>query len=86
MAGYTDDKNGKVVDGTGKTVLLFSDLEVPGYFNIPVAEGADRALWRIEGHKSRTLRLLTVPPYLARSVKELLLPLEVVEVDSIEPK
>ena len=85
VAGFTDSDHGKIVDGTGRTVLSFSDLSVPCYFNIPVPEGADRALWRIENHASRTLRLLTVPPYLARNGKELLLPREVVDADSAEP-
>ncbi|MGM0739553.1 MAG: T9SS type A sorting domain-containing protein, partial [Bacteroidota bacterium] len=50
-----------------------------GYFNIPVGEGQDGKLWRISNDKGYTLRLMSVPPYMARSGEELLLPLEVFE-------
>ena len=85
VAGYTDNGRGKIVDGLGNTMLNFSDLAIPCYFNIPVPEGSDRALWRIEKHASRSFKLLTVPPYLARSGKELLLPREVVVADTEKP-
>lgn len=66
------------VDGDGKIV---KQLPVePGFFNIPVPPGQDGKLWRID-RTSITL-LMTVPPYLARSADELLLPKEVVDADS----
>ena len=47
-----------------------------GYFSIPVGEGQDGGLWRIYNHKGYALRLLSVPPYMARNASELMLPAE----------
>jgi hypothetical protein len=51
------------------------------YFHFPVPAGQDGKLWRIEGLFG-TLRLMTVPPFLARNGGELLLPVEVVNSDA----
>jgi hypothetical protein len=81
VGGYTDNRTGKVLDGSGKTVFDFSKLEDPGYFRIPVPAGSDGALWKFE--KCAGMRLLmTVPPYLARTAQDLLLPSEVVTRDA----
>lgn len=80
VGGFTEDQTGLMRDGQGKLVLDFGKLEQAGYFRVPVPAGQDGRLWKIEnalGHKL----LMTVPPYLARSGKELLLPREVVEAD-----
>lgn len=53
----------------------------PGFFSVPVPAGEDGRLWRFE-HCSGDKRLMTVPPFLARSAAELLLPREIVEKDS----
>ena len=53
----------------------------PGYFSVPVPAGHDGRLWKFEfcaGDK----QLMTVPPFLARSAEELLLPRSVVERDA----
>lgn len=74
-------KRGAILDSQGRVVLSFSDVEMPGYFQAAVPEGEDGKLWklhRVIGGR----RLMTVPPYLARSGRELLLPKEVVEADS----
>ena len=60
----------------GKVLLSNKD----GYFNIPVPPGQDGKLWEF-GFASGSVALLTVPPYLARSPQELMLPREVVEAD-----
>ncbi|MHB0937351.1 MAG: DUF4838 domain-containing protein [Armatimonadota bacterium] len=83
VGGYTDDKTGKVLDGTGKPVFDFADLEDPGYFRIPVPAGADGSLWKFETCTGMRL-LMTVPPYLARTAEELLLPAEVVKRDALK--
>ena len=51
-----------------------------GYFNIPVPKGQDGTLWELQGSNVNVM-LMTVPPYLARNEKELLLPKEVIEAD-----
>jgi proteasome lid subunit RPN8/RPN11 len=53
----------------------------PGYFSVPVRPGQDGKLWKFENSVGQRL-LLTVPPYLARSPRELLLPAEVVARDA----
>jgi hypothetical protein len=52
------------------------------YFSVPVPAGMDGKLWSFRANlDKRELALLTVPPYIVRSVRELLLPKEVVEAD-----
>jgi hypothetical protein len=53
----------------------------PGYFSVPVPPGEDGRLWKFE-HCAGDKMLMTVPPYLARSAAELLLPKEIVGKDS----
>lgn len=75
IGGFADGP-GELRDPDGKTVYKFGDA--PGYFSIPVPAGSDAKLWRFHHGNGRRL-LMTVPPYLARNAKELLLPREVVE-------
>ena len=70
---------GTIVDPDGNEAFVF-DGRKPGYYSIPVPSGADGNLWKIH-HAAGAVRLLTVPPYLARTGDELLLPREVVERD-----
>jgi hypothetical protein len=84
VAGYLNDASGRLLDGAGEEMLAFTEIKVPGYFNVPVPEGRDGQLWRVERSRAR-LMLMTVPPYLARNEKELLLPREVVQADSGSP-
>ena len=58
--------------------------DAPGYFSIPVPDNQDAKLWRFHHGNGRRL-LMTVPPYLARNAKELLLPHEVVNRDAVSP-
>jgi hypothetical protein len=51
---------------------------------VSVPDGQDGQLWRFR-YARGPVRLLTVPPYLARSGDELLLPREVVERDGGAP-
>jgi hypothetical protein len=71
---------GSVRDGEGEVVFDFRNMDRAGYFRIPVPEGQDGRLWKFDGCAGRRA-LMTVPPWLARSGRELLLPLEVVEAD-----
>lgn len=79
IGGYASGP-GVLIDGAGKTVHKFADR--PGYFSIPVASGQDGTVWRF-GNTAGQRLLMTVPPYLARSPRELLLPAEVVERDGL---
>lgn len=79
IANWAPRISGKMLDGAGKEVLDFGKIE-EGWFKIPVAPGQDGKLWKFENSQGQRL-LMTVPPYLARSAEELLLPAEVVEKD-----
>ncbi len=52
-----------------------------GYFSISVEDGQDGAVWRLQGYRGSEIFFLSVPPYLARSARELLLPREIPEMD-----
>ncbi len=82
IGGYTDDLHGVMRDGSGKTVLAFASLAHPGNFSVPVPAGTDGQVWWLEQCRNRRV-LMTVPPYLAPSPAELLLPAEVVERDGL---
>ena len=70
---------GRLLNGAGMKVVEFTSK--PGYFKAPVAEGQDGRLWKFEFSNGRRV-LLTVPPQMARSAEELLLPKEIVERDA----
>lgn len=81
VAGFAANNAGQMLDADGRKVFDFTSMQGPGYFDVPVAEGQDGRLWKFHQCQSAR-RLLTVPPYLARSARELLLPREVVEADA----
>ena len=78
--GLFADGGGSLRDGAGATVFTF-DGRKPGFHSIPVPKGRQGTLWKFHECTGQRL-LLTVPPFLARSEAELLLPREVVERDS----
>lgn len=77
--GLHAESRGRIHGPSGKELLNLEGTPA-GYHSIPVSSGADGKLWMIRS-AAGSIRLLTVPPYLARSEKELLLPREVVEQD-----
>lgn len=77
VGGYSSGL-GTLVNGSGKEVHTFT--REAGYFSVPVGPGEDAKLWQFRNGTGQRL-LMTVPPYLARSPRELLLPAEVVERD-----
>lgn len=79
IVGGFSDGVGSLLDGTGKVVHEFG--KAPGYFSVPVPPGQDGTLWLFRNSIGRRM-LMTVPPYLARSPEELLLPEEVVRADA----
>ncbi len=78
VGGYTTHERTRIYDGGGNMVMDWGAVEGgEGYFNIPVPEGRDGALWEFRNTYGSQM-LITVPPYLARNERELLLPREVV--------
>jgi hypothetical protein len=81
VGGFASTRSGTILDGEGKAVLDFSKIETPGYFKVDVPVGQDGKLWKFNSVTGNRL-LMTVPPFLARSGQELLLPREIVQADS----
>ncbi len=79
VANWAPRISGKLLDGEGRKVLDFDTAE-EGWFNVPVPPGQDGRLWKFQDSQGQRL-LMTVPPFLARSAAELLLPAEVVKAD-----
>jgi hypothetical protein len=71
--------DGKIHNGDGKVVFTYPPKN--SYFSIPVEAGQDGKLWMFESIGGQ-IGLMTVPPYLARSAEELLLPKEVILADA----
>ncbi len=80
VANWAPKISGKLRAPDGREMLDFAKLE-DGFFKVEVPPGADGALWKFENSLGQRL-LMTVPPYLARSSAELLLPAAVVEADA----
>ncbi len=80
VVGLHGGGHGEVHDSAGRPLFWLNGKE-PGYYSVEVPQGQDGRLWRIRYGRG-AVRLLTVPPCLARSGEELLLPKEVVESDS----
>lgn len=70
---------GRILDPEGTVAHTLTGEA--GFISLPVPEGQDGAYWRFEGMVGARLQLLTVPPYLAPSPAQMLLPKEVVEAD-----
>jgi len=68
---------GNVLDGDGNKRFTL-DGKKATFHGIPVPKGQAGKLWKID-NASGPIRLLTVPPYLARSSDGLLLPAEVLD-------
>lgn len=81
VGGYISHDAGELRTADDETIIALSDVEgVPGYFAVEVPEGMDGSLWKM--HRVRgEIALMTVPPYVAITSDDLLLPREVVEAD-----
>ena len=75
VGGYNGDGCTDLRDGDGNVVYTFPTL--PGYFNVKVPEGQDGKVWRYNAGRMKIL--MTVPPYMALSPDELLIPEEVLK-------
>ena len=80
VGGYTTATTGTLRNSAGTIELDFTKMEGSGYFSVAVPEGQDGKLWKFD-NVSGSRMLMTVPSYLARNARELLLPKEVVERD-----
>ena len=80
VVGLFGGEHGEIRDAAGRPVFWLNGRE-PGYYSVEVPDGQDGRLWSVR-YGRRAVRLLTVPPYFARSAGELLLPAEVVKSDA----
>ena len=80
IANWAPPVGGRLLDAAGKVALDFSGRG-DGWFTATVPEGQDGKLWTFVDTQGQRL-LMTVPPFLARSGAELLLPSEVVAADA----
>jgi len=81
IANWAPAVSGRLLDGDGTVALDFSGRG-DGWFTAPVPSGQDGKLWTFADTQGQRL-LMTVPPFLARSGDELLLPVEVVTKDGM---
>lgn len=84
IAGFANVGGGSLLGPDGMPRLDFDKLKTPGHFVVDVPQGDDGKLWKFH-HVLGVRRLLNVPPYLASSADQLLLPIEVVEADAPTP-
>ncbi len=80
VGAHVSGGRGTMHDGDGKQVFDFGQVRT-GFFHVPVPEGGDGRLWRVQRFAG-SLRLMTVPPYGAFRPADLLLPREVVDTDT----
>jgi len=82
VIGFYADGAGSLLDPNGKVVMSLGTKKA-NFYSIPVPKGQDGALWTFS-NTAGSRRLMTVPPCMARSAAELLLPREVVEQDATQ--
>ncbi len=80
IANWASPVSGRLLAGDGSVALDFNG-KGDGWFKVEVQAGQDGKLWTFADTQGQRL-LMTVPPFLARSGAELLLPREVVEADA----
>lgn len=80
IANWAPRASGKLLGPDGRVAFDFGAVE-EGWFKVPVPPGQDGTLWTFADSQGQRL-LMTVPPYLARTGRDLLLPAEVVEADA----
>lgn len=78
VGGYGEGKT-RILDGSGALVKELAQSK--DYWSVPVPPGQDGKLWKFDNADGQFM-LMTVPPYLARSAAELLLPAEVIKADA----
>lgn len=69
---------GQIEDSNNHKIYQATQAAGADYFEVPVPDGQDGLVWRC-ANCTGDWRLMTVPPYLARSPQELLVPIEVMK-------
>lgn len=81
VAGFTAGFSGDLLGPDGTRLHQWAGEH--RYFSVPVPKGADGALWSFQGElNKKQIHLMTVPPFLARTGAELLLPEDVIKKDA----
>ena len=80
VVGFFGGGHGEIRDSGGRPVFWLNGRE-PNYYSVDVPDGQDGRFWSVR-HGRGAVRLLTVPPYFARTPPQLLLPSEVVAKDA----
>jgi hypothetical protein len=76
IGGYAESLAGILRQPDGRTAFTFQQMDKPGYFSVPTPPDKTGTCWQLSGMRGKKT-LLTVPPYMARSPAELLVPAEV---------
>jgi len=84
VGGYATHPSGRLLDAEGTMLLDFSKMDHAGYWSVDVPAGRAGTLWKFDQCRGSRM-LMTVPPWLAASPADLLLPREVVEADAARP-
>ena len=80
VIGFFGGEHGELRDSGDRPVFWLNGRE-PNYYSADVPDGEDGKFWSVRYGRG-AVRLLTVPPYFARTPAELLLPAEVVTKDA----
>ncbi len=81
--GIFGGEHGEVRDSQDRPHFWLNGRE-PNFYSVPVPPGEDGKFWRVRYCRG-PVRLLTVPPYFAKTPGELLLPEEVLAKDGLKP-
>ncbi|MEY4612449.1 MAG: hypothetical protein RL179_422 [Planctomycetota bacterium] len=82
MIGLFGGEHGEVRDSQDRPHFWLNGRE-PNFYSVPVPPGEDGKFWRVRYCRG-AVRLLTVPPFFAKTPGELLLPEEVLAKDGIK--
>ena len=80
IAAWAPRISGTLEDADGNVLLDFARRD-DGWFQVKVPDGQDGRLWKFQNSQG-VRQLATVPPYMARTAEDLLLPAEVVKADA----
>jgi hypothetical protein len=82
VGGYATETTGVVLDADGNERFSFAGMPHADYFSIPVPPGKDGTLWTFSECTGNRM-LMTVPPYLAPTPDDLLLPADIVPASEL---
>lgn len=79
VIGFFGGEHGEIRDSEDRPQFWLNGKQA-SYYSVDVPNGQDGKVWKVR-YVRGAIRLLTVPPYFARTPGELLLPKEVIEKD-----